>query len=392
MTSQPRSHIGSILLATLVFVTSVAAGGRSVARADGFPRLSSWVLVGAYQDSSNIGNEYLRCVGSFGPRPDSLRRQPRTLSVRWLRDRRAEARPDFGGYRLYRMVNTSRPDGGPDSTHAELIRRFSVNTGSEMTWNFSRLDTVAFDVRIDSTHTNIGGRDTTIYDTTTTPHANYMQYVCGGEVVHDSVVTFVDSDSSGNFLKVCRRRSPSGVCLSPRDSVFILQAPPGPHDGTRTWYSITYEELNTTDTNYQDLFVPDTLGTLGPCDTIGVRNSCRNLNNKLANAVGPVEPTGGPTLNLERVRVVPNPYRGHESWDPVGGSEIHFTSLPKQARILIYTVSGDLVQELHHSDAVRDFERWDLKSSNGHDVASGIYIFRIEAAGYSFQNRFVVIR
>jgi len=41
---------------------------------------------------------------------------------------------------------------------------------------------------------------------------------------------------------------------------------------------------------------------------------------------------------------------------------------------------------------VRDFERWDLKNANGRDVASGIYMFRIEADAFFAQNRFVVIR
>src|SRR5262245_38589374 len=108
MTSQPHSRWRSTLLTTLALVASVVCGGGSVARAGTFPSLPNrWLLVGAYQDSSNIPHLDVRCVGSFGPRPDSLRRQARTLSLRFLRDRRAEVRPDFGGYRIYRMVGTS---------------------------------------------------------------------------------------------------------------------------------------------------------------------------------------------------------------------------------------------------------------------------------------------
>jgi hypothetical protein len=383
---------------TLALAASVMLGGRSPSRASSFPVIPArWVDVGAYQDSSNIGTQSNRCVGSFlGPRPDSLRRESRALSLRWLRDRAAEARIDFGGYRIYRMVGPLAANGLPDSSSALLIRRYSLNPGSEMTWNFSKIDTVAYDIsRIDTTIT-ISLPDTTFtFDTTWVPHPTYMQYICRGAVVHDSIITFVDPDSTGNYVKVCRRRDAIGACLSVGDSVFVLEPPPGPHDGFRTWYSITYERLNTSDTDYEDMNVPDTLNTLGapsPCGPGPGRVACYNLNNKLINVVGPYEPTGGPTANLERVRVVPNPFRGSAVWDAKESNEIHFIALPQQAKISIYTVAGDLVRELRHDDKIRDFERWDLKSGSGRDVASGIYIYRVEAGSFSYQNRFVVIR
>jgi hypothetical protein len=356
-----RSLFRLALASTLALAASVVAGGLVPAHAAGFPTIRAWVLSGAYQDSSNIGVQRARCVGSFGPRPDSLRKVARAISLRFLRDRRAEMRPDFGGYRIYRMVGTSRPDGGPDSTHAMLIRRFSRNVGSEPTWNFSNIDTVT------------------------------AQYICGGEVVHDSILTFVDPDSNGNYVKECRRVDEQGRCLSKGDSVFVLRAPPGPHDGFQTWYSVTYERLNTTDYDYEDLFVPDTLDNYARCGVPGVPGSCPNLNNKLASVAGPATPTSGPTANLEGAHVVPNPYRGHEAWDPPGGHEIHFVGLPQQARIRIFTVAGDFVRELKHSDPINDYEIWDLKSGAGNLVASGIYIYRIESGSFNYQNRFIVI-
>ena len=86
------------------------------------------------------------------------------------------------------------------------------------------------------------------------------------------------------------------------------------------------------------------------------------------------------------------PGSDREAWDQVGGKELHFINLPTDARIRIYTVAGDLVAELHHVSLVHDFERWDLKNQSGRDVASGIYMFRVEAAAFAFQDRFVVIR
>jgi hypothetical protein len=211
--------------------------------------------------------------------------------------------------------------------------------------------------------------------------------------VNDSVVTYVDPDSAGRYVKVCRDPGvPTGRCNSPGDSVFVLLAPPGPHDGFLTWYSVTIERRNTTSEDYEDLFLPDTLNNFARCSDPLDRKTCPNLNNKLRNLAGPVEPTAGPTPNLERVSVVPNPYRGGEVWDQPGGGEIHFINLPRTAVIKIYTAAGDLVRELKHNDPVRDFERWDLKNASGRLVASGIYLYRIESTVYQFQSRFVVIR
>jgi hypothetical protein len=320
---------------------ALGAGAGPCFAQSGFPHIPLWALPGAFQDSSAFNR--FRCVGSFQPRPDSVRQQPRTISVRFLRDRRAEARHDFGGYRIWRVVNA------PDTSQMVLIRRFSLNPNADQTWQFSQVDTTT------------------------------LNFVCNGQVVHDSVVTFVDPDSNGDYVKVCRRQDRFGRCLSVGDSIMVLMPPPGPHDGFRTWYAITYEALNLSDNVNLDLFVPGPGGI--------------NLNNKLANMIAaPIEPTGGPTQNLLRVSVVPNPYRAREAWDQTDANEVHFINLPTKATIKIYTVAGDLVVKLEHDDPVRDFERWDLKNQTGQEVASGIYMYRVESTRFTFQNRFVVVR
>jgi hypothetical protein len=347
-----------------------AAGAWSPAAAQpGFPKIAVWTFPGAWQDSTVLFPN--RCPGQFkAPLPDSIREQARTITVRWHRDRLAELRPDFGGYRIYRVTNRLDPNGNPDTTSMVLLRRYSINAGDEVTWHFSR-----------------------VFPPT-------LEYMCNLRIMGDSVVTFVDPDSTGAYYKVCRKteppNDPRGRCLTPGDSVYKLIAPPGPHDGFRTWYAVTYEAKNVVDNNFEDLFVPDLTGIIGPC--FGpAPDSCFNLNNKLANVAVPVastqlEPTPGPAPDLERVAVVPNPYRASEAWDSVTGHEVHFINLPARAKIKIYTVAGDLVVELEHDDRVRDFERWNLKNDSGQDVASGIYMYRVESDRLSFQNRFVVIR
>jgi hypothetical protein len=335
-----------------------------------FPRLRVWAFPGAFQDSSLI--DATRCVGSFGPRADSLLPRDRTVTLRILRDRRAEARADFGGYRVYRVEHR------PDTSAMILLRRFTFNRNSEHTWNFSRLNPNTMEYVCPP-----------LFETPGNP----LTPVVGGPVVHDSVITFVDSDSNGSYQKVCRRVDRLGRCLTPGDSVFRLVAPPGPHDGFRLWYAVTYEKRNTSDQDNEDLFVPDTLDGFARCSSPADPLTCPNLNNRLANMLtSPVEPTGGPTENLETVRVVPNPFRGSEVWEQPGQSELHFVNLPQRSTIKIYTSAGDLVRVLEHEDPVRDFARWDLRNADGRDVASGIYMYRVEAAKFTFQSRFVVIR
>ena len=344
-------------MAQILLLAGAIGAGSAEAQSDR-PNIPVWSFSGAWRPAAGA---------------DSIVARPRTLTMRWLRDPVAEARPDFGGYRIYRATSFG------DTSAMVLVRRFSKQFDDSLfTWHFPPIDV-------------------------NTP-------------LEQRVATFIDPDSVGRFAKVCRLRNPqhdpNGACVSRGDSVFVLLAPPGPHDGFRTWYSITYEARNTTDNDYLDQAIPDTLDNFARCGVTGTnRDSCPNLNHKAANVSNDVwqpraasadrdshffaravEPTGGPTANLARVGVVPNPYRAAEAWNPGGGHEIHFVNLPAQARILVFTLSGDLVRDIRHTDTVRDFERWDLKNDAGRDVASGIYMYRVEAQDFRFQSRFVVIR
>jgi hypothetical protein len=88
-------------------------------------------------------------------------------------------------------------------------------------------------------------------------------------------------------------------------------------------------------------------------------------------------------------------------------------------KIRIYTVSGDLVAELHDSDPVNQSlrgnvtgpdgkvrpgynrqqdnpndgqARWDLISRNGQDIVSGIYMFVVDSKEGQQRGKFIVIR
>src|SRR5881396_4419802 len=106
---------GRSAVLTLLVVLAVLPSRPARAASD-FPGIPVWSIVGAWQDSSLVRPN--RCVGSFrAPLADSIVARSRTVTVRFLRDRSTEDRPDFGGYRVYRMSNA------PDSSQAVLIRR-----------------------------------------------------------------------------------------------------------------------------------------------------------------------------------------------------------------------------------------------------------------------------
>jgi hypothetical protein len=197
----PRSAAVTLgRVAVLLLALAVAAGVRPAAAQTGFPNIPVWSYPGAWHPDA---------------RGDTIEARPRTISVRWLRDPVAEARPDFAGYRIYRGTNIGSIC---DTTSMMLLRRFSKQVGDSLfAWHFPTID--------------------------------------GSTMESDRIVTFIDPDSAGLFVKV--RRPLTDRCR-PRcyDSVMVLIPPPGPHDGFRTWYSITYETRNTNFNDYLDMFVP----------------------------------------------------------------------------------------------------------------------------------------
>ncbi len=85
-----------------------------------------------------------------------------------------------------------------------------------------------------------------------------------------------------------------------------------------------------------------------------------------------------PGTSLDQVKVVPNPYNGSAPWTATEiADKVEFINLPPQARITIYTLSGDLVKEIIHSSPTGS-EAWNLLSRSGQKVVSGVYIYKVE--------------
>ena len=98
--------------------------------------------------------------------------------------------------------------------------------------------------------------------------------------------------------------------------------------------------------------------------------------------------------DLKDVKVVPDPYIAQYSAKvetAEGESALEFQNIPTECTIRIYTMSGDLVQTLNHTDGTGS-ERWNLLSGSQQQIASGIYIFHVESPFGNRIGRFAVIK
>jgi hypothetical protein len=106
--------------------------------------------------------------------------------------------------------------------------------------------------------------------------------------------------------------------------------------------------------------------------------------------------------DMRLIYAVPNPYRTgtsaetHPFYHNYPDGSIKFFNVPKESDIKIYTVSGDLVWEGHHSSPTGEdgIILWDVKNQRDEDVGSGVYLYRCKnsADGSDMYGRIVVIR
>lgn len=90
---------------------------------------------------------------------------------------------------------------------------------------------------------------------------------------------------------------------------------------------------------------------------------------------------------MDDISVVPNPYKGSADWEEWTGSgtrlgKIYFMNLPEKCTVRIYTIAGDLVRTMEHNDVTFGALGWDLTGEAGVQVASGIYVYHVDAPDY----------
>jgi len=124
--------------------------------------------------------------------------------------------------------------------------------------------------------------------------------------------------------------------------------------------------------------------------------------NENATLIIPGSAPGDTPGNPRSVGVYPNPYRGSGYFDdrrPTGepselGRQIWFTNVPAHARILIYNLSGALVDRLTHDDPSTGQVAWDMLSENTRALAPGLYIYVVEDldSGETQRGKLVILK
>jgi hypothetical protein len=112
-----------------------------------------------------------------------------------------------------------------------------------------------------------------------------------------------------------------------------------------------------------------------------------NESGKVNNTRFPVYPLRAPNEQFpKQVYVVPNPFRQHSGLTGTGERyRMEFIGIPALCKITIYTLMGDIVQEIRHDDgsgseAWGSIERLDYQLNKWTlGVAPGVYLYRVES-------------
>ena len=101
-----------------------------------------------------------------------------------------------------------------------------------------------------------------------------------------------------------------------------------------------------------------------------------------------------PEDDLNKIRVVPNPYIVHSDFNETEyKKKIRFTRLPEVCTITIFTITGEKVRELSHDHSADGNAWWDLRSYNNQEIAPGLYIYVVETpSGEKKIDKFAVVR
>ena len=68
-----------------------------------------------------------------------------------------------------------------------------------------------------------------------------------------------------------------------------------------------------------------------------------------------------------------------------------FINIPPKCKIKIYTMSGDLVKTIHHTDGSSE-EPWDQVTEYNQLVYTGVYLYVVDSDMGSKVGKFVIVR
>jgi len=179
-------------------------------------------------------------------------------------------------------------------------------------------------------------------------------------------------------------------------------------DTTKYWYKF---EVNNLLNGWQYVFAVTAF------DKGDAANNLASLeSSSLANYQKIIPGTVATSNDNAQIGVYPNPYYGNAYWD--GNSErlrkIYFYNLPARCELTIYTLSGDIVKKINHTQEsngadLRWFDNyssdkkqimsggehaWDLITDNDQAIATGLYLFTVKdlVTGKIKTGKFLVVK
>ncbi len=160
-----------------------------------------------------------------------------------------------------------------------------------------------------------------------------------------------------------------------------------PNNDSSYWYEYTVSGLFPS-LPYYFAVAPFDFGLLTPSQNLDPLEATPNSAARLAYALPSEQARQDGNL---KVSVYPNPYRIDQDYSyfenptQTGGAQysqrLNFINLPAKCIIRIYTVDGDLVQEIKHDKSLAaadaGFDQWDLLTRNTQTVTAGLYLFTV---------------
>ena len=98
-------------------------------------------------------------------------------------------------------------------------------------------------------------------------------------------------------------------------------------------------------------------------------------------------------MDLKKIRAVPDPYIVSNEFETSQfGKRLMFNNLPNECKISIFTVAGDFISEINHSDN-KGYTFWDMRTYNDQYIAYGLYVFIVTLPnGQEHVGKFLVIK
>lgn len=85
---------------------------------------------------------------------------------------------------------------------------------------------------------------------------------------------------------------------------------------------------------------------------------------------------------MDKIRVVPNPYFAKSTYElDQFDHVIKFSNLPRTCTVRVFNLAGDLVRTLDKTDPTTSILEWNLLNAKDIPVASGFYIYHVDAPG-----------